>query len=444
MAVIVGQGISVSPVADAELSHESTSTVQNKVVTDAIASEYSTSKTYSVGDVCTHDGKLYECIVDIPTAEGWTLSHWKVSNLGDNVSNLNRQLSDKQDAPATAGTAGQVLSLDDQLQPVWVNQTGGGLSEATKQALLQIAQKVAYTDVHGDEYYQDLYDALYPGIRIINTLTGCTTSNSATNITAGSSYSATITASQGYTLTGATVSITMGGVDITSTAYSNGTISIVSVTGALVITITAASAGLSYITAVYTQSGTVYDDATLDSLKSDLVVTAHYSDSSTETVPSTDYTLSGTLAEGTSTVTVTYSGKTATFTVVVAHKPVSGMDGWEDGGVYENLEIVQNEYVATATGKINSYPGWDRTGFVPCNGAGTIVFPPMPEGSSSGVAKSNWFYSDKSDTSNISVITLSYTESTTITVPSNANYFILSSTSRALASCVNGGIVPYE
>ena len=94
MAVIVGQGISVSPVADAELSHESTSTVQNKVVTDAIASEYSTSKTYSVGDVCTHDGKLYECIVDIPTAEGWTLAHWKVSNIGDVASNLNRQLSD--------------------------------------------------------------------------------------------------------------------------------------------------------------------------------------------------------------------------------------------------------------------------------------------------------------------------------------------------------------
>lgn len=94
MAVIVGQGISVSPVPDAKLSHESTGTVQNKAVADAIAAEYSTSKTYSVGDVCTHDGKLYECIVDIPTAEGWTLAHWKVSNLGDNVSNLNRQLSD--------------------------------------------------------------------------------------------------------------------------------------------------------------------------------------------------------------------------------------------------------------------------------------------------------------------------------------------------------------
>lgn len=97
MAVIVGQGISVSPVPDAKLSHESTGTVQNKAVADAIAAEYSTSKTYSVGDVCTHDGKLYECIVDIPKAEGWTSAHWKVSNLGDVASDLNRQLSDVEE-----------------------------------------------------------------------------------------------------------------------------------------------------------------------------------------------------------------------------------------------------------------------------------------------------------------------------------------------------------
>ena len=101
MAVIVGQGISVSPVPDAKLSHESTGTVQNKAVADAIAAEYSTSKTYSVGDVCTHDGKLYECIVDIPTAEGWTSAHWKVSNLGDVASDLNRQLSDNFSNTAT-------------------------------------------------------------------------------------------------------------------------------------------------------------------------------------------------------------------------------------------------------------------------------------------------------------------------------------------------------
>ena len=69
------------------------------------------------------------------------------------------------------------------------------------------------------------------------------------------------------------------------------------------------------ISAVYTQSGTVYDTNTLDSLKTDLVVTAHMSDSTTQTV--TAYTLSGTLTAGTSTITVSYSGKTTTFDVTV-------------------------------------------------------------------------------------------------------------------------------
>lgn len=72
---------------------------------------------------------------------------------------------------------------------------------------------------------------------------------------------------------------------------------------------------LSSISAVYTQSGTVYNTDTLDTLKSDLVVTAHYSDGTSGTV--TEYALSGTLAVGTSTITVTYGGKTATFTVTV-------------------------------------------------------------------------------------------------------------------------------
>ena len=74
------------------------------------------------------------------------------------------------------------------------------------------------------------------------------------------------------------------------------------------------------IGAVYTQSGTVYDTDTLDSLKADLVVTALYDDSTTETV--TAYTLSGTLTEGTSTITVAYGGKTTTFNVTVTSAPL--------------------------------------------------------------------------------------------------------------------------
>lgn len=78
-------------------------------------------------------------------------------------------------------------------------------------------------------------------------------------------------------------------------------------------------ADLVSISANYTQSGTVYDTDSLDSLKADLVVTATWSDSSTSTVASTDYTLSGTLTEGTSTITVSYGGKTVAFDVVVVH-----------------------------------------------------------------------------------------------------------------------------
>lgn len=80
------------------------------------------------------------------------------------------------------------------------------------------------------------------------------------------------------------------------------------------------------IAAVYTQSGTVYTTDTLDSLKTDLVVTATYDDLSTRTVPAEDYTLTGTLAVGTSTITVLYGGQTATFTVVVTESALYPLD----------------------------------------------------------------------------------------------------------------------
>lgn len=74
-------------------------------------------------------------------------------------------------------------------------------------------------------------------------------------------------------------------------------------------------ANLSSISAVYTQSGTVDLYDSLESLRSDLVVTAHYTDNTSAVV--TSYTLSGTLTLGTSTITVTYGGKSTTFTVTV-------------------------------------------------------------------------------------------------------------------------------
>lgn len=76
------------------------------------------------------------------------------------------------------------------------------------------------------------------------------------------------------------------------------------------------------ISAVYTQSDTVYDTDTLDSLKSDLVVTANYDDGTSGTV--SGYTLSGALEVGTSTIIVAYDGKTASFNVSVSQGVPSG------------------------------------------------------------------------------------------------------------------------
>lgn len=142
-----------------------------------------------------------------------------------------------------------------------------------------------------------------------------------------------------------TIATVVGGV---VTGVSNGSCTITASAGDLSATCSVTVSGfavLESISAVYTQSGTVYDIDSLDSLKADLVVTATYSDSTTETVPSTDYTLSGTLEAGTSTITVSYSGKTTTFSVTVT--------SWKDKMSY-----------STASGDLdvqNLATSWDST-----------------------------------------------------------------------------------
>lgn len=74
---------------------------------------------------------------------------------------------------------------------------------------------------------------------VTNTLSNVVNSNAATTVRSGSSYLAALTPATGYTM--GTVTVTMGGTDVTSTAYteSNGVIYIANVTGAIVITATA-------------------------------------------------------------------------------------------------------------------------------------------------------------------------------------------------------------
>lgn len=154
----------------------------------------------------------------------------------------------------TAGAAvrGQIADVKQDLAEL----EGGGITDEIKQALMDIVEHIGlWTDDHGQDYRDALYDALYPP------------------------------------------------------APPKTVVS---------------------ISAVYTQSGTVYVTDTLDSLKTDLVVTATYDDSTTGIV--TAYTLSGTLEIGTSTITVSYSGKTTTFTVAVSEAPPTPLYQWENLG----------------------------------------------------------------------------------------------------------------
>ena len=75
---------------------------------------------------------------------------------------------------------------------------------------------------------------------VTNTLVGCTSSNAETTVTEGDIYYATITASSGYVLDGATVVVKMGGTDVTALYYADGVINIPNVSGNIEITITAA------------------------------------------------------------------------------------------------------------------------------------------------------------------------------------------------------------
>ena len=149
------------------------------------------------------------------------------------------------------------------------------------------------------------------------------------------------------------VATVVGGV---VTGVSNGTCVITASAGTKSATCSVTVSGfatLVSISAVYTQSGTVYDTDSLDSLKADLVVTATYDDTSTETI--TNYVLSGTLAVGTSTITVSYGGKTTTFTVTVTESPLVPTGYTQYDYITNTASMADNINNVITTGISSSY-----------------------------------------------------------------------------------------
>lgn len=84
------------------------------------------------------------------------------------------------------------------------------------------------------------------GYSVVYALTNVTSSNTDTTVAIGGSYTTTLTAAIDYNIS--SVTVTMGGIDITATAYSNGVVTIAEVTGAIVITATGVSIWATWVT----------------------------------------------------------------------------------------------------------------------------------------------------------------------------------------------------
>ena len=60
----------------------------------SMATTYSTSSTYAIGDYCWYSGQLYRCVTAITTAESWTSGHWAAVKISDDVQKLNKAVNE--------------------------------------------------------------------------------------------------------------------------------------------------------------------------------------------------------------------------------------------------------------------------------------------------------------------------------------------------------------
>lgn len=191
------------------------------------------------------------------------------------------------------------------------------LTTDIKNALLTIAQKVAYIDQNGQTYYNALYNALYPPASLVSISAVFTQGNNTvydTDTLDSLKQYLTVTALYDDQTTATVTNYTLSGTLTAGT--STITVSYGGKTTTFTVTVTHRVWAVTSISAVFNQgSAVIYDNASLDSLRQYLTVTVTYENSSTGVV--TDYTLSGTLTAGTSTITVSFSGKTDTFNVTV-------------------------------------------------------------------------------------------------------------------------------
>ena len=61
--------------------------LKDEAARNAIADEYDSTSTYSVGDYCIYGGMYYRCTTAVTTAESFDSTKWTATQVGDELSN---------------------------------------------------------------------------------------------------------------------------------------------------------------------------------------------------------------------------------------------------------------------------------------------------------------------------------------------------------------------
>ena len=187
---------------------------------------------------------------------------------------------------------------------------------------------------------------------ISKNLTGCTISNAASQVDYGEAYTATITPESGKTMD--SIVVTMGGVNITSTAVSGGAISIPTVTGAVTIT---AAASVPSVTYTITRNLTNCDSSnTADSIAEGAAYT-------TSLTPTGTFKKLGTITVtmgGTDISSTAVSGSTVTIASVTGNIVITCAATITN--IIDTVGISANTRLSTSSGVNKDKTGWATMG----------------------------------------------------------------------------------
>lgn len=166
----------------------------------------------------------------------WEETAWVSGGVYNSAAIQTDKTLTQSDKAADSAIVGQQIgSLKESISDL--QGSGSGLNNAAKNILLNILKNAIYTTDQVNNI-NELGKALAGDVySITNNLTHCTSSNTELSVAKGNSYTTTIIADSKYVIDSCRV--TMKGIDITDSVYSNGKITINSVTGNVVITVVA-------------------------------------------------------------------------------------------------------------------------------------------------------------------------------------------------------------